>query len=113
MQEDFQLYPDMAAYHSIAVTLGQSGLVRELMNIVECMRQKPSKIIRNGRWKNWDPVLEPDLVVYNAVSNYIFFTCSTYANLQLILYLIGGCQICSGVECLCSISPVEGCYLGV
>ncbi|KAI6695105.1 hypothetical protein NL676_022815 [Syzygium grande] len=69
MREDFQLYPDMAAYHSIAVTLGQSGLVRELMNIVECMRQKPSKIIRNGRRKNWDPVLEPDLVVYNAVLN--------------------------------------------
>ncbi|KAF8017305.1 hypothetical protein BT93_H2480 [Corymbia citriodora subsp. variegata] len=69
MREDFHLYPDMAAYHSIAVTLGQSGLVRELLNIVEFMRQKPSKIIKNGRPKNWDPVLEPDLVVYNAVLN--------------------------------------------
>ncbi|XP_030538973.1 pentatricopeptide repeat-containing protein At5g67570, chloroplastic [Rhodamnia argentea] len=69
MREDFHLYPDMAAYHSIAVTLGQTGLVRELMNIVECMRQKPLKIIKNGRRKNWDPVLEPDLVVYNAVLN--------------------------------------------
>lgn len=69
MREDIHLYPDMAAYHSITVTLGQSGLVRELLNIVELMRQKPSKIIKNGRRKNWDPVLEPDLVVYNAVLN--------------------------------------------
>ncbi|XP_022739855.1 pentatricopeptide repeat-containing protein At5g67570, chloroplastic [Durio zibethinus] len=63
------IYPDLAAYHSIAVTLGQAGLLKELLNIIECMRQKPSKRIKNMRRKNWDPVLEPDLVVYNAVLN--------------------------------------------
>lgn len=58
----------MAAYHSIAVTLGQGGLLRELLKVIECMRQKPKKI-KHMRNKNWDPVLEPDCVVYNAVLN--------------------------------------------
>lgn len=57
----------MAAYHSIAVTLGQDGRLKELLNIIECMKQKPSKRTKNIRYKNWDPMLEPDLVVYNAV----------------------------------------------
>lgn len=57
----------MAAYHSIAVTLGQAGLLNELMTIVECMRQKPSKRIKNMNRRNWDPCLEPDIVIYNAV----------------------------------------------
>ncbi|XP_012491972.1 pentatricopeptide repeat-containing protein At5g67570, chloroplastic [Gossypium raimondii] len=69
MLGDCLIYPDLAAYHSIAVTLGQAGLLKELLNIIECMRQKPSKRIKNMRRKNWDPVLEPDLVVYNAVLN--------------------------------------------
>lgn len=61
------IYPDMAAYHSIAVTLGQAGQLKELLNIVECMRQRPSKRIRNMRRKNWDRCLEPDVVIFNAV----------------------------------------------
>ncbi|KAL5556786.1 hypothetical protein UlMin_039022 [Ulmus minor] len=69
MRGDFHIYPDMAAYHSIAVTLGQAGRLRELLNIIEGMRQKPSKRTKNMRYKNWDPVLEPDVVVYNAVLN--------------------------------------------
>ncbi|XP_038977777.1 pentatricopeptide repeat-containing protein At5g67570, chloroplastic-like isoform X1 [Phoenix dactylifera] len=69
MREDGQIYPDMAAYHSIAVTLGQAGLLNELMTIVECMRQKPSKRIKNMNRRNWDPCLEPDIVIYNAVLN--------------------------------------------
>lgn len=56
----------MAAYHSIAVTLGQAGLLKELLNIVECMRQKPGTFKSMYR-KNWDPCLEPDVVIYNAV----------------------------------------------
>ncbi|KAG1366927.1 pentatricopeptide repeat-containing protein, chloroplastic [Cocos nucifera] len=64
--EDGQIYPDMAAYHSIAVTLGQAGLLNELMTIVECMRQKPSKRINNMKHGDWDPCLEPDIVIYNA-----------------------------------------------
>lgn len=64
IQENIHIYPDIAAYHSIAVTLGQAGLLKELLNIVECMRQKPKAFMHR---KNWDPVLEPDLVIYNAV----------------------------------------------
>ncbi|KAJ6379036.1 hypothetical protein OIU78_029121 [Salix suchowensis] len=69
MREDRIIYPDMAAYHSIAVTLGQTGLLKELVKVIECMRQKPSKRINNMYNKNWDPVLEPDLVIYNAILN--------------------------------------------
>ncbi|XP_039054249.1 pentatricopeptide repeat-containing protein At5g67570, chloroplastic-like, partial [Hibiscus syriacus] len=53
----------------IAVTLGQAGLLKELLNIIECMRQKPSKRTKNMRHKKWEPMLEPDIVVYNAVLN--------------------------------------------
>ncbi|XP_056842511.1 pentatricopeptide repeat-containing protein At5g67570, chloroplastic [Raphanus sativus] len=69
MLGDRQLYPDMAAYHSIAVTLGQAGLLKELLKVIELMRQKPTKLIKNLRQKNWDPVLEPDVVVYNSILN--------------------------------------------
>ncbi|XP_043709476.1 pentatricopeptide repeat-containing protein At5g67570, chloroplastic isoform X2 [Telopea speciosissima] len=69
MREDSQIYPDMPAYHSIAVSLGQAGLVKELLSVIECMRQKPSRKTKNMRRKNWDPSLKPDLVVYNAVLN--------------------------------------------
>ncbi|KAJ7952750.1 Pentatricopeptide repeat [Quillaja saponaria] len=69
MRGDFHIYPDMAAYHSIAVTLGQGGLLKELLNIIEYMRQKPSKGIKYMRYKNWDPIIEPDVVIYNAVLN--------------------------------------------
>lgn len=63
------MYPDMAAYHSIAVTLGQAGFLKELLKVIERMRQKPTKLIKILRQKNWDPVLEPDVVVYNAILN--------------------------------------------
>ncbi|XP_050871623.1 pentatricopeptide repeat-containing protein At5g67570, chloroplastic isoform X2 [Lathyrus oleraceus] len=68
MRGNIHLYPDMAAYHSIAVTLGQAGFLKELLNIVECMRQKPETFKYMYR-KNWDPSLEPDVVIYNAVLN--------------------------------------------
>ncbi|MED6139328.1 Pentatricopeptide repeat-containing protein, chloroplastic [Stylosanthes scabra] len=58
----------MAAYHSVAVTLGQAGLLKELLNIVECMRQKP-RVYKFMSRKDCDPTLEPDLVIYNAVLN--------------------------------------------
>ncbi|KAL6013039.1 hypothetical protein ACLOJK_003529 [Asimina triloba] len=69
MREDRHIYPDMPAYRSIAVTLGQAGLVKELMAIIECMKKKPSKKIRNMCRQPWDPCLEPDLVIFNAVLN--------------------------------------------
>ncbi|KAE9614240.1 putative tetratricopeptide-like helical domain, pentacotripeptide-repeat region of PRORP [Lupinus albus] len=68
MRGNVHVYPDNAAYHSIAVTLGQAGLMKDLMNIVELMRQKP-KAVKFMHNKNWDPVIEPDLVIYNAVLN--------------------------------------------
>lgn len=58
----------MAAYHSIAVTLGQAGRLRDLIKVTERMRETPSKKVKHMRNKNWDPTLEPDIVVYNAVS---------------------------------------------
>ncbi|CAD6204176.1 unnamed protein product [Miscanthus lutarioriparius] len=68
-QGDAQIYPDMPAYHSIAVTLGRAGLLKELIKIIEYMRQKPSKRIMKMRRKDWDPSLEPDVLVYNSVLN--------------------------------------------
>ncbi|KAL7607437.1 hypothetical protein Lser_V15G19982 [Lactuca serriola] len=69
MLADYHLYPDMAAYHCIAIALGQSGLLKELVNVIDSMKQNPSKFIKKTKRKNWDPVLQPDLVVYNAVLN--------------------------------------------
>ncbi|XP_073119138.1 pentatricopeptide repeat-containing protein At5g67570, chloroplastic [Henckelia pumila] len=68
MRGDAYIYPDMAAYHSLAVTLGQAGFLKELVNVIESMKEKPKKI-RNVRHKSWDPVLQPDIVIFNAVLN--------------------------------------------
>ncbi|XP_068656834.1 pentatricopeptide repeat-containing protein At5g67570, chloroplastic [Aristolochia californica] len=69
MREDCHIYPDMPAYRSIAVTLGQAGLVNELWNIIECMRRKPTAKTKNLHRRNWDPCLEPDIVIFNALLN--------------------------------------------
>ncbi|KAM7251370.1 hypothetical protein ACFE04_023253 [Oxalis oulophora] len=70
MLRDYHLYPDMPVYHSIAVTLGQAGLLQELIKIIDCMRQKPSpERVKNIYHKTWNPVLQPDLVIYNSVLN--------------------------------------------
>ncbi|CAM0947844.1 unnamed protein product [Alopecurus aequalis] len=66
MRGDAQTYPDMAAYHSIAVTLGRAGLLSELIKIIDNMRQKPSKRVMMMRRKDWDPLLEPDVLIYNS-----------------------------------------------
>lgn len=68
MWADYHLYPDMDAYHCIAIVLGRSGLLKELVNMIDSMKQNPSKIIKKTKRKNWDHVLQPDLVVYNVVS---------------------------------------------
>lgn len=62
----------MAAYHSIAVTLGQAGMVRELISTIEQMKERPPKNIENMRSKSWDPTLQPDIVVYNSVRGSLF-----------------------------------------
>ncbi|KAF0928165.1 hypothetical protein E2562_038071 [Oryza meyeriana var. granulata] len=69
MRGDAQIYPDMAAYHSIAVTLGRAGLLNELIKIIEYMKQKPSKRVMKMRRKDWDPCVEPDVLIYNSVLN--------------------------------------------
>lgn len=54
----------MAAYHCIAVTLGQAGYLKELFDVIDCMKTPPKKLNNASK-------LDPDVVVYNAVS-YIF-----------------------------------------
>jgi hypothetical protein len=70
-QDQLSSYPDIAAYHCIAVTLGQAGLVKELFDVIDCMRSPPRKKFMVGPVQNWDPRLEPDLIVYNAVSLFV------------------------------------------
>lgn len=37
------IYPDMAIYHSVDATLDRAGLLKELLNIIEYMRQQSPK----------------------------------------------------------------------
>ncbi|XP_042403688.1 pentatricopeptide repeat-containing protein At1g30610, chloroplastic-like [Zingiber officinale] len=69
MRQGLSSYPDLAAYHCIAVTLGQAGLMKELFDVMDCMQAVPEKKFNLGPLQKWDPRLEPDLVVYNAVLN--------------------------------------------
>lgn len=65
-------YPDIVAYRSIAVTLGQAGHIKELFDVIDSMRSLPEKKFKTGTLERWDPRLEPDIVVYNAVSSTLF-----------------------------------------
>ncbi|XP_074559750.1 pentatricopeptide repeat-containing protein At1g30610, chloroplastic [Curcuma longa] len=69
MRQGLSSYPDLAAYHCIAVTLGQAGLMKELFDVMDCMQAVPENKFNLGPLQKWDPRLEPDLVVYNAVLN--------------------------------------------
>ncbi|XP_057501873.1 pentatricopeptide repeat-containing protein At1g30610, chloroplastic isoform X2 [Actinidia eriantha] len=69
MQQHMSTYPDLAAYHHIAVTLGQAGHMKELFEVIDNMRSPPKKKFKTGILEKWDPRLEPDIVVYNAVLN--------------------------------------------
>ncbi|WOL03381.1 pentatricopeptide repeat-containing protein [Canna indica] len=69
MRQGLSSYPDLAAYHCIATTLGQAGLMKALFDVIDCMRAPPEKKFNLGPLQKWDPRLEPDLVVYNAVLN--------------------------------------------
>jgi hypothetical protein len=70
LQEEHSTYPDMAAYHSIAVTLGKAGHLTELLHIIQSLKKGPVRRNVGGspRELNWNGRLEPDIVVYNAVS---------------------------------------------
>ncbi|XP_058760784.1 pentatricopeptide repeat-containing protein At1g30610, chloroplastic-like [Vicia villosa] len=69
MQQQLSTYPDLVAYHSIAVTLGQAGHMKQLFDVIDIMRSPPKKKFNKGIFENWDPRLEPDIIVYNAVLN--------------------------------------------
>ncbi|XP_061353562.1 pentatricopeptide repeat-containing protein At1g30610, chloroplastic [Gastrolobium bilobum] len=69
MQQQMSSYPDLVAYHSIAVTLGQAGHMKELFDVIDIMRSPPKKKFKTGILEKWDPRLEPDIIVYNAVLN--------------------------------------------
>lgn len=69
MQEQMVTYPDIAAYHCIAVTLGQAGHMRELFDVIDTMRSPPKKKFKTEFLEKWDPRLEPDVIVYNSILN--------------------------------------------
>ncbi|KAK4253455.1 hypothetical protein QN277_010125 [Acacia crassicarpa] len=69
MLQQISTYPDLVAYHSIAVTLGQAGRMKELFDVIDIMQLPPKKKFKVGALGNWDPRLEPDVIVYNAVLN--------------------------------------------
>lgn len=50
------------------MTLGQAGHMKELFDVIDIMRSPPKKKFKTGVFKSWDPRLEPDIVVYHAVS---------------------------------------------
>lgn len=43
--------------------------MKELFDVIDCMRAPREKKFKLGPLQKWDPRLEPDLVVYNAVSS--------------------------------------------
>lgn len=69
MRERFSSYPDMAAYHAIAVILGQAGHLKKLLQLIESLKIGPPKPIKFIPLIKWDSSLHPDIVVYNAVLN--------------------------------------------
>ncbi|KAL8508443.1 hypothetical protein ACS0TY_018901 [Phlomoides rotata] len=69
MLEQMATYPDIAAYHSISVTLGQAGHMKELFDVIDIMRSPPKKKFKTEFLEKWDPRLEPDVIVYNSVLN--------------------------------------------
>ena len=54
-------------YRSIAVTLGQAGHMKELFDVIDSMRSMPTNF-KIDVLDEWDPRIEPDIVIYNAVS---------------------------------------------
>jgi len=87
LQQDLSSYPDLAAYHCIAVTLGQAGHMKDLFDVIDCMRAPPEKKFQLGPLQKWDPRLEPDLVIYNAVSilDHLFLT-MTCLNFEILVF---------------------------
>lgn len=81
LQQHMSSYPDLVAYRSIAVTLGQAGHMKELFDVIDSMQSPPKKKFKTGLLEKWDPRLEPDIIVYNSVC----FNCPNSSLLQLSL----------------------------
>lgn len=81
LQQHMSSYPDLVAYRSIAVTLGQAGHMKELFDVIDSMQSPPKKKFKTGLLEKWDPRLEPDIIVYNSVC----FNCPNSSLLQLFL----------------------------
>lgn len=43
--------------------------MKELFDVIDTMRSRPKKKFKNNIVEKFDPRLEPDVVVYNSVSN--------------------------------------------
>lgn len=43
--------------------------MKELFDVIDTMRSPPKKKFKTGALGKWDPRLEPDVIVYNAVSS--------------------------------------------
>ena len=86
-QQQMSSYPDLVAYHSIAVTLGQAGHMKELFDVIDTMRSPPKKNFKTGALGAWDPRVEPDVVVYNAVRRI------TKAVLNLRTFIFNPCAL--------------------
>ena len=43
--------------------------MRELFDVIDSMRSPPKKKFKTGALEKWDPRLQPDIVIYNAVSH--------------------------------------------
>ncbi|KAJ7547058.1 hypothetical protein O6H91_08G067000 [Diphasiastrum complanatum] len=69
MRESFFTYPDMAAYHCLAVTLGQAGKLTELLDVVEVLRAGPERKFKDVPLLDWNGRLLPDVIIYNAIIN--------------------------------------------
>ncbi|XP_038894405.1 pentatricopeptide repeat-containing protein At1g30610, chloroplastic isoform X2 [Benincasa hispida] len=46
-----------------------AGYMKELFDVIDSMRSPPKKKFKTGVLEKWDPRLEPDIVIYNAVLN--------------------------------------------
>lgn len=56
--------------------------MKDLFDVIDCMRSPPEKKFKLGLLQKWDPRLEPDLVIYNAVSSlhHLFFVFELWFN---------------------------------
>ncbi|KAL9251779.1 Pentatricopeptide repeat-containing protein [Drosera capensis] len=62
-------------YPKLLAVLGKAGKAHEALKIfksmqaIDSMKQKPTRRVRNVRRRDWDPTLQPDVVVLNSVLN--------------------------------------------